>query len=242
MGRQPFRQMKSDGTMEEAGASSGGGGAKHLTYTRSGDSGGSAASTYHAMPALPASGTNSFSSTDPFYYAGVVHFVPLYSASGGTLDRLVVYAGASTATAGEDDYQLAVYDSADNGHPTRLLSTPVTWTPASTFGSTQLIIYDTDGSSKITLDANTWYYVAWLGANATNGGNVVMRTVSSTRVQPLQMVGAANYNNQIRWKPTVEDFPSTLTISGSNEFIYSQTNNVPYLTFKYVIDANKSWG
>ncbi len=79
MGRQPFRQLKSDATAKTADDSASVTLPGHgINISRTPDSNVSTAANA-MIPVSPVSGTNSFSSTDMFYYARRIYFLPMYS-------------------------------------------------------------------------------------------------------------------------------------------------------------------
>ena len=142
-------------------------------------------------------------------------------------------------TAGSDDWKIVIYSANDEGWPETLMTTPYQWTPTSAWGATLASIYATNGTSQITLAPNTWYWIGYLGASSTNGGNVTMGAVGTASAMPLSYAGTVNFNNYIYWNASSQtSFPSTLTVnSGHNRFVSAQGNYLPRINFDYVVDS-----
>ena len=250
MGRQPFRQMKSDGTMKVAADAGGGGGGfdPTLGIKRSGYDSTTSRIDLHF---IPTSGTNSFSRNEPFYHAKKQYFVPLWSGVGGTLDKIKLISGNDThngflwnpSVGTSNSFHVAVYSSnADEGWPESKLTAEYHFAPASTGGTNTWDVQDSAGD-RISLSADTWYWVSFLGGSSTSGGNIDMATFNSYRVMSLQIPGNAAHANQCYWSPTVTSMASSFTISGSNRFVANQTNNTPRIFFSYLPDSTtKRWG
>ena len=100
-------------------------------------------------------------------------------------------------------------------------------------------------SSTVTLAADTWYWIIFLGFSEVNGGNVVMRTFSSYRANAMQYWGnTGNYANMQYWATRISGgaLPTSFTISGSSaEWRVYQANDVPYLVMRFVTDGNGEW-
>ena len=206
-----------------------------LRFTNGGHS---TATSNTFLPTMPMTGTNSFNASQPFYFAQKIYMIPMWSASGGTLNRIKLHATNDLPVAGQDDWKIAIYEAGDDGWPETLLTTPYQWTPTSAWGTTLVSIYGTNGSSQITLDANKWYWLAYLGASSTNGDNVTFGVVSASKAVPLSFAGTINYNNVIYWNAASTSFPSTFTVSSSlNRWQPSQVNNLPRTAFDYVVDS-----
>lgn len=203
------------------------------------NSGHSTSTSNTFLPAMPMQGTNSFQANNPFYHAQKIYMIPLWSASGGTLNRIKLHATSDLPVADTDDWKIAIYESGEDGFPKTLLTTPYQWTPTSAWGTTMVSIYATDGSSQITLDANKWYWLAYLGASSTNGDNVAIGVVGADRCTPLSYAGTINFNNTIYWNAASTSFPSTLTVNSStNRFQASQLNYLPRVAYDYVVDGS----
>ena len=245
MGRQPFRQMKADAsakTAAEIGVASVTLPGHGVNITRTPDS--SDTATFAAMiPITPSSSTNGFSSTDMFYYARRIYFLPMYSACGGVIEHLIPYSGGETGTADTDDWKFAIYDAGNGGLPKTLISNTMQWTPDSTYNPTYLDVTDTSGG-ELTLSADTWYWWAALGASSSNGGNIAMGTYSQNRGPSTQIVcrsgtPAAHYY----WNASGQtSFLTPLTInSSSNELVATSDNNHPRWFFQYKIESDESF-
>tara|TARA_R110002020_G_scaffold180072_1_gene373968 strand:+ start:596 stop:1309 length:714 start_codon:yes stop_codon:yes gene_type:complete len=236
MGRQAFRRSKSDGTIDDG---TGGGSNFPLKFKRSGYTNGTSASF---IPAVPTQASNSFQSDYMFWFARKQGFTPLYSGSGGTLNRFLFYAGNTAATAGTDDWKVGLYSASDEGHPETLISTTMTWTAASAWGNTVISVYATDGSSRITLEPDTWYWVGWLGASTSNGGNADIRGLSASYGAAMQQSGTVNYNNHcyLNQSNRTTLVSSIDLFNGSVNLVHSQHNYTPYLVMEYVI-TNQKW-
>ena len=87
------------------------------------------------LPNMPMVGTNSFAANYVFYYARKIHFTPLWSASGGTLNRLKFRATSELPTAGSDDWKIVIYSANDEGWPETLMTTPYQWDSYKCLGS-----------------------------------------------------------------------------------------------------------
>ena len=242
MGRQPFRQMKANATAKtaaEIGVASVTLPGHGFNISRTPDS--NVATINNAMiPVAPVSGTNSFSSTDFFYFARRVWFVPMYSACGGVLEHLVPYSAGETGVADTDDWKFAIYDNGNDGLPKTLISNTMQWTPDSTYNPTHLDVTDTSGG-ELTLDADRWYWWAALGASASNGGNIPMGSFTMNRGYQTQ-VPCSNGTpfGVLYWSAAGQtSFPSPLTMSAnSTEFRSSSENSTPRWFFQYKIESD----
>ena len=208
------------------------------------NSGNSTATSNTFLPTIPTVGTNSFNASNPFYWAQKIHMVPFYSGSGGTLNRIKLHATNDLPTSGTDEWSICLYEADAQGWPKTKISTPYQWVPTSAWATTLATIYANDGSSQITLDANTWYWLGYLNASSTNGDGVTMGIVSAQRVMPLQFAGTINYNNHLYWNEGSQtSFPSTFTVSSATQrWQPSQTNDVPRIAFDYsIISGSSNW-
>ena len=243
MGRQPFRQMKANATAKSADDAVSVTLPGHgVNITRTPDS--SDTATFAAMiPITPKPYTNSFSSSDMFYYAQKVYFLPMYSACGGVIEHLIPYSGGETGTADTDDWKFGLYDAGNGGLPKTLISNTMQWTPDSTYNPTYLDVTDTS-AGELTLSADTWYWIAILGASSSNGGNIAMGTHGQDRGPSTQIVSrSGTAASQYYWNAGSQtSFPTPLTInSASNELVATGDNNHPRWFFQYKIESDESF-
>jgi hypothetical protein len=244
MGRQPFRQMKTDATAKTADDSasvtlpSHGMKIKRILDTTTSTS----LHVFRArMPIHPLPPNNSFSSASLFFFARKIYFVPLYSASGGVIEHLIPTSGSGNATSGVDDYKLAIYDGENGGLPKTLLSNTVQWTPAGDFNFSYLDMTDTSGG-ELTLDADRWYWIAVLGANATNGGNVSIGCFGANRGGAFQLPGIVSPAMNIYYNPSGQtSMPSAITMTGSNTFNVNSNNNIPRFLMGYKVQTSDNF-
>ncbi len=146
MGRQPFRQGKSDGTMEEAGAA---GGASHLDGYKIMDIPNFYASNLHPY------GQNSYNYSNPF--TTYVQYFPFIAPKSGNVTKI----GIRVNTFSDDrDCQFGVY-SDDNGTVGDLMGkVEISEDSASTFDVTQF-------SATITLVKGTQYWVGYVSEDSS---------------------------------------------------------------------------
>jgi len=240
MGRQPFRQMKANATAKSADDAVSVTLPGHgVNITRTPDS--SDTATFAAMiPITPTSYTNSFSSSDMFYFAQKVYFLPMYSACGGVLEHLVPYSAGETGVADTDDWKFAIYDNGNDGLPKTLISNTMQWTPDSSFNPTYLDVTNTSGG-ELTLDADRWYWWAALGASSSNGGNIPMGSYSMNRGYTTQVPCASGVPmGALYWSAgsrTSFDTPLNM-VANSTEFRSTSMNNVPRWFFQYKIESD----
>tara|TARA_R100001510_G_C7640830_1_gene198476 strand:+ start:200 stop:946 length:747 start_codon:yes stop_codon:yes gene_type:complete len=244
MGRQPFRQLKSDATAKTADDSasvtlpSHGMKIKRLLDTTT-------STSFHVfrarMPIHPLAPNNSFNSANLFFFARKIYFVPLYSASGGVIEHLIPTAGSGNATSGVDDYKLAIYDGENGGLPKTLLSNTVQWTPAGDFNFSYLDMTNTSGG-ELTLDADRWYWIAVLGASATNNGNVSIGCFSANRGGTFQLPGISSPAMNIYYDPGNQtSMPSSITMTGNNKFFPNSNNNIPRFLMGYKVQSSDNF-
>tara|TARA_R100001163_G_C5068450_1_gene208756 strand:- start:3393 stop:10982 length:7590 start_codon:yes stop_codon:yes gene_type:complete len=236
--------LKTDGSGTLSFGDAGGGGGATFNPLVFKNSGNSTATNGTFMPPQPTVGSNSFQANNPFYFAQKIHFIPLYSGSGGTLNRIVLRATNELPTQGTDEWSIALYEADSAGWPKTKLSSTYQWVPTSAWGNTLASIYATDGSSQITLTENTWYWLGYLNASTSNGGGVTMGAVSRSDVMALQYAGTINFNNHLYWNAGSQtSFPSDFTVSSStNRWVSSQTNYLPRIAFDYsIISGSSNW-
>lgn len=248
MGRQPFRMFQADGTLKSAAdIGAGGGGAtipSHgMKIKRILDT--STSTSLHVfrarMPIHPLAPNNSFSSASLFFFARKIYFVPLYSASGGVLEHLIPTAGSGNATSGVDDYKLAIYDGENGGLPKTLLSNTVQWTPAGDFNFSYLDMTNTSGG-ELTLDADRWYWIAVLGASASNGGNVSIGCFTANRAGTFQLPGITSPAMNIYYNPGNQtSMPSVINMTGTNKFNTNSNNNIPRFLMGYKVQSSDNF-
>ena len=240
MGRQPFRQMKTNATAKSADESASVTLPGHgVNISRTPDS--NVSSIQNAMiPVSPVSGTNSFGSTDFFYFARRIWFVPMYSACGGVIEHLIPYSAGENGVADTDDWKFAIYDNGNDGLPKTLISNTMQWTPDSSYNPTYLDVTNTSGG-ELTLDADRWYWWAALGASTSNGGNIPMGSYSMNRGYQTQVPCASGTPfGVLYWSAgsrTSFDTPLNM-VANSTEFRSMSENNVPRWFFQYKIESD----
>lgn len=245
MGRQPFRQMKNDGTMEEAGSSGGGDGTGLIlpNITKTGKNGGTQ-SKY--LPIIPIQSTNSFVNYSTFYFANKQYFIPFYSGTGGDLDTIIIRSGdvvwnGTAFASGGNGYQWSLFSAdSDTGFPESSIIDTYEFKPESTNSEVSFDVRD--NGSRITLTANTWYWLGFLGGSSSNNGNLKFNCFRGNYVLPLQMPASSNPAIFYYWDATQSSLKTSgFTInSNSNEFIAVQQNYVPRIFFTYLEDSNNN--
>ena len=245
MGRQPFRKLKSDGTMEETG-SSGGGDGEGLTLPNITRSGQNSATQSNYLPYMPSISTNSFGNNGPFYWANKQYFLPFYSGTGGELDKIIIVSGSVAwnevdFASGGNGYQWSLFVAdTDTGFPKSSIIDTYEFKPESTNSEVSFDVRD--NGSRITLTANTWYWLGFLGGSSSNNGNLKFNCFRGNYVLPLQMPAGSNPAIFYYWDATQSSLKTSgFTInSNSNEFIAVQQNYVPRIFFTYLEDANNN--
>lgn len=237
--------MKSDGTMEEAG-SSGGGDGTGLTLPNITRTGANFSTQMNYLSYMPAISTNSFGNNGPFYWANKQHFLPFYSGTGGELDKIIIVSGSvawdeTDFASGGNSYQWSLFSAdLDTGFPKRSIIDTYEFKPTSNYSNVSFDVRD--GGSRITLTANTWYWIGFLGGSSSNGGNLNFNCFRSSNVLPNQMPASTNPVIMYYWDATQSSLKTTdFTInSSSNEFIGSQTAWIPRIYFTYLADTNNN--
>ena len=246
MGRQVFRMGLANATRHEAGAASGTDavGLRPLHMTRAGST---SLTSNNDMLFMPSVGTNSFNNAAPFYFARKQYFIPFYSGTGGELDRIMINAGGDThnglefASGNSDGYKWSLFSSDSNtGYPSAAIIDTYDFEPRNQYSQSQ---YDVRSSgSRVTLTADTWYWLGFLGGHGTNGENVNFNCIHSSKTQPIRIPASSNPSNMLYWYPSITTFKTgSFTInSGTNKFVPYQDNYYPRVYFEYLGDSSNS--
>ena len=175
MGRQPFRQMKSDGTMEDAGSSSGGGIQNWWTHDSTDGfllvNDGKYSIT--AQAPFQARGSNIYTQTFNSINTVILH--PFIAHKTGTLSKLSIYVQQTTSS-GSCTLQIGIYESSTDGYIGDLVG--IAEFPNSIKSSvaeySQTSFQDESGSSvDISLTKGKMYYFGALPKSSTNSSSDV---------------------------------------------------------------------
>ena len=232
MGRQPFRQMKSDGTREEAGASSASSGSSPPLLHSEWGLGHSSFKYYEVNPHI--AGKSSNRALSSAMGSGSTRFIPMYSYRGGTLDNIGI--AIETATTSTGSMTLAIYDSYSTsdsgaslkgGYPKDFLGKVVLANMDTTGGT--LLVSNTwlnhSGSSQTapTLDADTWYWLAvyWTGTSR----NVRQYQTNNNAWTQFQMPLVGTWGN---------GWPQIYHSGNAPSASYSTTHNWSGAGFSYI--------
>ena len=196
MGRQAFRQRKSDGTIDDG---SGGGasfmdGAELMDFTNG----------FYAQCLFPY-GNNVLTFSTPF--TTYVQYYPFVSPVSATVSKIGTRVSSGYGGTSYPMY-IGIYTDVD-GSPTSLIGkVDLTINGNSMFESTSI-------SSTITLVKGTQYWVAWLGTGAKTGSFWGFNATSAPIIDKSQNAGNQSARKVIRSNNNATALPSTTSgISG----------------------------
>lgn len=238
MGRQPFRQMKSDGTMQDAGASSGG-----ITdwweldstdgFLLIGDG------MYNLALGAPFQARGSSSTSQSYNSINTIMLHPFLGPKTGNLAKITVYVHSTTSD-GTCDLHVGIYESDGDGYLGDLvgIATFANSIRSTTGAHSQTSFVDTSGSSTtISLTKGKLYYFGVIPKSSTNTASDVgsgFNLKAANFREALNQSGkVSNYANQS--SPAYMAFTFTGLADAESDWVWVQLSgqNKPFVIIEY---------
>ena len=238
MGRQPFRQMKSDGTMEEAGSASGG----VQNWWEPDSTNGFLLSNdgkYNIATAAPFQARGSSFTTQSYTSINVVMLHSFLAPKTGNLSKITIYVSTTTSD-GTCDLHVGIYESDGDGYIGDLVGIaafPNSIKSTATSHSQTSFVDASGSSTTISLTKGKLYYFCVVPKSSTNtasdvGSGFTLRA-SNVRESLNQSGKSSSYSGMTN--PTFMAFTFTGLPSSESNFTWVQLSqqNKPYVIIEY---------
>jgi len=206
MGRQAFRRTKSDGTIDD-GTGGGGDGINAVITTELPPSN----SSFKYVPLVPGMGTGG--GTNMTVSGNYVYWIPIFSGSGGDLDKFAIRTGFQNGSSG-NGLMYAIWDSSSSGWPNSRVSSIITLSAPGQYAVNESTITNTSGGT-LTIDANTWYWFGVIRQGATGTQHLHTPSYSSAGAQVQFHTNAAYARHgSLRCSGSTGNYPTSFSSSG----------------------------
>ena len=236
MGRQPFRQMKNDGTMEEAGASGGvqnwweSDSTNGLLLTNDGK--------YNIATAAPFQTRGSSFTTQSYTSINTVMLHSFLAPKTGNLSKITIYV-STTTDAGSCDLHVGIYESSNGyvGDLVGIAAFPNSIKSTATSHSQTSFVDASGSSTTISLTKGKLYYFGVVPKSSTNSsgdvGDGFTLRASNVRESLNQSGKSSSYSGLTN--PTFMAFTFTGLPSSESNFTWVQLSqqNKPYVIIEY---------